>query len=129
MFLAHAMPRYECIVWAVRCLTEEGLVDRADPGIVAALRWVDDPCDRLRREANDHAETADEDAPSTTLCQAVFLSGGSLSGEDLPPVRPPTDTCAKLAAAAVLDAAYAGSDPVPVLERCLAIGEDMLAGK
>ena len=87
MFLAHAMPRYECIVWATRSLVEAGGIDRTDPGFVAALRWIDNPSDKLRRTAGDHAETADEDAPSTVLCQAVYLSGGSLAPEDLPAVQ------------------------------------------
>lgn len=128
MFLAHAMPRYECIVWAARSLVEAGGIDRTDPGFVAALRWIDNPSDKLRRTAGDHAETADEDAPSTVLCRAVYLSGGSLAPEDLPAVQPPPDACAKLAAAAVLQAAYAADDPAPAIARSLALGEEILAG-
>lgn len=127
MFLAHAMPRYECIVWAARSLAEAG-TDGSDTGLVAVLRWIDNPSDKLRRTAGDHAETADEDAPSTVLCQAVYVSGGSLAPEDLPAVQPPPDACAKLAAAAVLQAAYADEDPAPAIARSIAIGEEILAG-
>ena len=129
MFLAHAMPRYECIVWAARSLVEAGAIDRTDPGIVAALRWIDNPCDKLRRIAGDHAETADEDAASTVLCQAIYVSGGSLAPEDLPAVQPPPEACAKLAAAAVLQVAYSKEDPAPAIARSIAIGEEILAGR
>jgi hypothetical protein len=126
MFLAHALPRYECVVWAVRSLLETGAVERTDPGMVAALRWIDDPCEALRRAAEAHAETADEDAPSTALCQAVFLSGGSLAPEDLAAIQPPPDLCAKLAAAAILRAAFAGPEPRAMIDRCLALGDEIL---
>lgn len=128
MFLAHAMPRYECVVWALRSLLELGAVDRADAPIIAALRWADNPSDGLRRATFTSAETIDDESPAAILCQAIFLSGGSISEEDLPPVQPPPDACAKLAAAAVLAAAFALDDPATALARCHRLGEAILAG-
>lgn len=126
-FMAHAMPRYECVMWAVRALIDLG-VDRADPALVAALRWIDNPSDALRRAAAAAGEVADDDSPQALLCQAIFLSGGSISGEDLPPIQPPPDVCAKLASAAVLVRAYALDDPQAALARALATGDSILRG-
>lgn len=128
MLLAHAMPRYECVVWALRSLLELKAADRADPPIVAALRWADNPSDQLRRETFAVAEKIDDETPAALLCQAIFLSGGSISEEDLPPVQPPPDACAKLAAAAVLTAAFALDDPDGAIARCHNLGETILAG-
>lgn len=126
-YIAHAMPRYECIIWAVRAMIEIG-VDRSDPAIVAALRWIDSPNDKLRRAAADLGESLDDDSPQATLCQAIFLSGGSISEEDLPAIQPPPDVCAKLAAAAVLMAAFSGKNPNEKIATSLQIGETVLAG-
>lgn len=128
MFLAHAMPRYECVVWALRSLLELEAADRGDPAIIAALRWADNPSDTLRRATFAITENIDDEAPAAMLCQAIFLSGGSISEEDLPPVQPKPDTCAKLAAAAVLAAAFAQDDPTQALARSHSLGEAILSG-
>ncbi len=127
-FIAHAMPRYECVVWAMRALLDIGAVDRADPCVVAALRWIDNPSDALRRAAGELADGPDDEAPGALLCQAIFLAGGSLSGEDLPAVQPPPDVCAKLASAAVLAGAYATQDPAAALATSLTLGDTIIAG-
>lgn len=126
-FMAHAMPRYECVMWAVRTLIDMGL-DRGDAAIVAALRWIDNPSDSLRRAAADVGEHLDDESPQALLCQAIFLSGGSISEEDLPPVQPPPDVCAKLASAAVLVRAFAMEDPAAALDAALAAGDRVLRG-
>lgn len=127
-FIAHAMPRYECVVWALRSLLDIGAVQRTDPAIVAALRWIDNPSDTLRRAAGDLADGPDDESCGAMLCQAIFLAGGSLSGEDLPPVQPPPDVCAKLAGAAVLAGAFSTADPSAALATSLALGETVIAG-
>ncbi|MCX7284965.1 MAG: hypothetical protein NTX28_13120 [Novosphingobium sp.] len=126
-YIAHAMPRYECVVWAVRALIDIGIA-RSDPAMVAALRWIDSPNDKLRRAAHDLGAGLDDETPQALLCEAIFLSGGSISEEDLPAIQPPPDVCAKLAAAAVLTAAFAGKDPQADIARSLQIGETVLAG-
>lgn len=127
-FIAHAMPRYECVVWATRALIGMGM-DRSDPAMVAALRWIDNPSDTLRRAAANAGESVDDDEkPEALLCQAIFLSGGSISEEDLPAIQPPPDVCAKLSAAAVLCAAFALEDPAAAVGASLALGEAVIAG-
>lgn len=126
-YIAHAMPRYECITWAVRTMIEIG-IDRSDPAIVAALRWIDNPSDKLRRAAAELGESLDDETPQAMLCKAIFLSGGSISEEDLPAIQPPSDICAKLAAAAVLTAAFKAKDPPAKIATSLQIAETILAG-
>ena len=128
MFLGHALPRYECVVWALRSLIDAGLVDRGDPLVVAVLRWIDSPDDDLRRAAGDLADAERRNSPARYLAQAVFFSGGSIAPRDLAPVQPPPDLCAKLAAGAILSAAYAAGDPAPALRTALSLGEQLVTG-
>lgn len=128
-FIAHALPRYDCIVWAVRAGLAIGAFDRADPAIIAVLQWLDDPSDALRRAAAEAGEAVPEQSPVTLLCQAVFMSGGSIVPEDLAPVQPPADTCAKLASAAVLLGAYACADPKAALRQVIELGEAAACGQ
>lgn len=122
-FMAHALPRYECVVWAVRSLIEGGVLERTDPFATAALRWVDDPCDRLRRAAGEAAEQSGRAKAGELLCQAVFYSGGSIAPEDLAAVPAPPHMCALMASGAVLTGAYDQPAPATVLDRAFQIGE------
>jgi hypothetical protein len=122
-FLAHALPRYECVMWATRTLIEGQVLDRGDPLTSAALRWIDDPSDRLRRAAGDAAERSGRSGAGELLCQAVFYSGGSIAPEDLAAVNVPPQTCARMAAGAVLTGAYEQARPSAVLDRAFDIGE------
>ena len=127
-FVAHALPRYECVVWATRSLIELGAVDRHDPLMLAVLRWIDDPRDRQRRAAADLADATRKDSPALLLARAVHLSGGSLAPEDLPPIQPAPDVCAKMAGAAVLSGAYLQADPQAALMRALELGNSIASG-
>jgi hypothetical protein len=122
-FLAHALPRYECVIWATRSLIEGQVLDRSDPFVTAALRWIDDPSDRLRRAAGELADISGRARAGELLCQAVFYSGGSIAPDDLAAVNAPAQTCALMAAAAVLSGAYDQKMPAAVLERAFDIGD------
>lgn len=126
-FVAHALPRYECIAWAAQAALATGIVDRTDPAVIAVLQWLDDPGDALRRAVAEAAE-AGEQGPVALLCQAVFLSGGSIAPEDLAPVHAPADVCAKLAAAALLVGAYSSADPQTALRQIVELGEAAVTG-
>lgn len=128
-FLAHALPRYECTVWAVQSLIAMGAVDRRDPLVVAAMRWADQPTDELRRAAATLAEQTRGNSPARLLAETVMLSGGSLAPIDTPAVLPLPDTCAKLASGAILTGAFTLSDPKAALRRALAMGEAIAAGQ
>ncbi len=126
-FIAHALPRYECIAWATRAALATGMVNRTDPAVIAVLQWLDDPCDELRRTVAESPE-ASEQEPLALLCQAVFLSGGSIASADLAPVHAPADVCAKLAAAALMVGAQDCTDPQATLRQIVELGEAAVTG-
>lgn len=128
MFLAHALPRYECVVWGARALIETDAVNRRDPLMTAILRWIDSPDDKVRRAIEGLVELDPSSTPATYLGKAVWLSGGSLSDPELPPVLPPPHVCAKMVGVAVINGAFAAKDPAGTLRRMLGIGEEMAAG-
>jgi hypothetical protein len=129
-FLAHALPRYECVLWATRTLIETGVLNRGDPFATAALRWIDDPSDRQRRAAGAVADESGRARAGEMLCQAVFYSGGSIAPPDLPAIQPPSHVCARMASGAVLTGAYADVAPSSaVFERAFAIGEALACGE
>jgi len=128
-FLAHSMSRYDCIAWAARAAIATGTIDRADPLLVTVLQWIDEPEDNLRRAAGAAAEAMTNDTPARLLCLAVWFSGGSLTPEDLAPVQPPADVCARMAAASLLVGAYTQRDPDETLRAMLELGEDMVTAQ
>lgn len=126
-FIAHALPRYECVAWAARALVEGGVLDRADPFVTATLRWIDAPEDALRRAAGQLADESGRSNAGEMLCRAVFYSGGSIAPDDLPPVQPPPHVCARMAAGAVLTGAYTLPDARAALDAAFVIGDAMAA--
>lgn len=125
-FIAHALPRYECVVWATRTILESGVCDRTSEPMRAILRWIDDPREERRRDVQRIAETVRSNRPEYLLGMAVFFSGGSISTPDLPAVLPPPDSTAKMAGTAILNAADKG-DRAAVLRRAIDLGEAIAA--
>lgn len=121
-FVGQALPRYEGIVWAVQTLLAGGGLDRSNPLVTAILRWMDNPSDERRREVYALSEQAKNDDPARMLGIAVFLSGGSISEPDLPPVLAPDGASGKLASAAVIVAAYKGEQPNSLLNQAIEVG-------
>lgn len=121
--IGHALPRFEAVSWAAAVLDRESRRRELSPGnrqaLDSALRWVGEPDDAHRRAAYAAAEQASDDSPERLLGFAVFLSGGSLSEPDLPPVLPPAATCCQLAVSAVRLAAYRNGDPEQLYEWAL----------
>lgn len=126
-FIAHALPRYEGIVWAVQTLLTQSAIDRSSPLVVAILRWVDNPDDERRRAVYALTETAHKNDPAKMIGMGVFMSGGSISEPDLAPVLAPHGVSAKFAAAAVLAAAYATKKPDDILSHAVDVGRQAAA--
>lgn len=126
-FIAHALPRYEGIVWAVQTLLVKSAIDRSSPLVVAILRWVDNPDDERRRAVYALTETAHKNDPAKMIGMGVFMSGGSISEPDLAPVLAPHGVSAKFAAAAVLGAAYATQQPDDILSHAAEVGRQTAA--
>jgi hypothetical protein len=124
-FVGHALPRYESVVWAAQSLLASGTVDRNNPLVVAVLRWIDDPCEDLRRNVQQLALAESVVTSAYMLANAVFMSGGSISIPDGPPVLAPPDSCAKFAVGAVLDAASSSDNPARILRLAAELGDTM----
>jgi hypothetical protein len=124
-FVSHALPRYESVVWAAQTLLASGTVDRHNPLVVAVLRWIDDPCEDLRRNVQTLTAAEQIITPAYMLANSVFMSGGSISTPDATPVLAPPNACAKFATGAVLDAAAASGNSAQLLRQAAELGHAM----
>lgn len=124
-FVGHALPRYEGIIWALQALLQANALDRSAPLTNAILRWADGPNEELRRDIQILADAELDYTPARLLGMAVFASGGSVSEPDLPVVLAPANTSARLAAGAVMTAAYATADPQALLLQAAQTGAAM----
>jgi len=130
-YIAHALPRFEAVAWAASLLDERSrstpLDARERQALDHAIRWVEEPTDEYRRATFEAGEGTSEDSPERLLASAVFMSGGSISEVDLPPVQPSQQICGQLAAAAVMIAAYRSSDPAAALAAACDLGDKVAA--
>lgn len=126
-YIGHALPRLEAIWWAAHLLESEARKRALPPldrqALDHALRWLGDPDDDRRRAASEAADAAAGPSPERLLALAVFLSGGSISLPDLPPVLPGPAAACRLAGSAVMRAAYRTDTPEQMLEQALALAE------
>jgi hypothetical protein len=122
-FLGLSLPRYEAIAWAARALGSHSTSEPADAEAVRAIHhWLHEPSDPKRRVAGSAAEAIREATPAKLCATAVWLSGGSLTPVDAPPIAAPRHATGLLAAAAVLAAAFATTDPTGNLANALDLG-------
>ena len=127
LYLGHALPRSEAVAWAAHLL--KGWPRPAASGVPeqqaldSAIRWLEEPNEDYRRAAQEAADRAADDSAEALLARAVFMSGGSISEPDLPPVQPPQQICGRLAASAVLIAAYRTPTPKDALTAACDAGE------
>jgi hypothetical protein len=126
-FLGMALPRHETVAWSarmVRDITEGREQPRADAAALkAALLWVQDPSEPRRRAAFDAAQLADHACAERLAAMAVFMSGGSLAPENVPPVPVPNDVAGRIGAGAILVAAAKSSDRLGAVNRALDEGD------
>jgi hypothetical protein len=97
--------------------------------MIAVRKWFDDPDDAGRRAAWDAAQAEDDDSPERALASAVFFSGGSIAPEDQAAVQPAPEISGRLAAVAVIGAAYRTSDPKAQMREAVAAAEVMAKGE
>ena len=133
-FLAHAMPKREAVWWA--CLAARTVTLRDDAGddqksaLKAAEAWVFEPTETNRRKAETLAEKTNFKHPSSWAAIAAFWSGASITGEDEPPVPPPSHLYAHAVTGAImLAAALDNPDHIkPKLDAFLKQGIDIANG-
>jgi hypothetical protein len=112
-FLAHALPRRECVWWAWVCARKTA-GDAPPPPIKNALdateRWIVQPIEDHRRAALVFGEAADFGTPAGCAALAAFMSGGSLAPPEAPVVPPGEFMTAKAASGSVTLAAVIDPD-------------------
>ncbi len=104
-FLARALPKREAVWWAALCAREApdvAVEKRFLAAIEAAENWVRKPTEENRRLAEKAAETVKESHPARWSALGAFWSGGSLTPEGAPEVKPAEDLTAKAVAAAIM---------------------------
>jgi hypothetical protein len=112
-FLAHALPRRECVWWAWVC-ARKAAGDAPPPPIKNALdateRWIVQPSEDHRHAALTFGELADFGTPAGCAALAAFMSGGSLAPPNAPVVPPGEFMTAKASSGSVILAAVANPD-------------------
>jgi hypothetical protein len=93
VYAACMLPRREAVWWGCQCVRalNGGIADEA---LLAAEAWVREPDEAVRRAALQIATIGNANHPTTWLARAAGVSGGSLTAEGAPPVRPPPDSTA-----------------------------------
>lgn len=103
-FTAYRLSKREAVWWGCLCAWE-ACRPKPTPAVSAALHactvWVREPSEENRYTA-EAARDAALGTPAGHLALAVFLSGGSISRPELPPVAPNPGLTARLVAEAVL---------------------------
>lgn len=127
-FIAHALARYDCVVWATQTVLDSGQSDRTSDLVRAIMRWIDDPQEAHRRTVQTATGPVTNTRPEYLLGMAVFFSGGSISAPQLPAVLPPPNSTAKMAAAAIFNAADKG-DRRAIMRSAVERGEAIAAAR
>lgn len=132
LFVGHALPRYEGIVWAAQALREFAEKNPPDDSrrsmMTSIMRWIDNPADdQLRRELWDVASVASDDTPETFLASAIYFSGGSISPPDQQAILPAPEASARFATGSVLAGAFATDEPDHLLRRAAELGAAIAA--
>lgn len=114
--IACALPRREAVWWATQCVqallpTDAPPAERA--ALEAANRWVSQPSEENRRNAEAAAQAVHYATPAGQAAIAAFWSGGSMAPPKLATVPPPEPLLPKACANAVLLAVTLG-DPLKI---------------
>lgn len=123
-FLVHALPRREAVHWAADRVIEASLSapppTREQQATREAIRdWLEGPDDRTRRLVHERAQALPRDLPERSLAGAIFYSGGSIAPAGAAPILPVPGLANRLAATAVIQAAYLGEDAKAFVARAL----------
>lgn len=127
--IAGVIPVRESIWWAWVSARHATQADGGIPAtaavhtaLAAVEQWVVRPDDDARRQAWKAGEAAGFDTPIGMVASAVFLSGTTVAGPELPPVPPPPGGAMPLVAGAITLAAVLNSKPevIPVTQKAFA---------
>jgi hypothetical protein len=125
-FLASALPRFRAVQWLRQTIAL--LAMDADASTLAVVdEWLREPTDALRRQAFDVALPLFPDDPAKICATALLLSGGSLAPAGAPSLPPPKTGTGQIAAAGILQCAFASADPAMALGQALDLGDAIAA--
>jgi uncharacterized protein DUF6931 len=107
-FLAHALPKRECVWWAWVCARRSS-GEKPAPKIQSALdateKWIAQPNEENRRAAKGASDAAGIASAAGCAGLAAFFSGGSLAPPEAPSIPPGDYLTAKAVSGAVIIAA------------------------
>jgi uncharacterized protein DUF6931 len=109
-FLAHALPRRECVWWAWVCARKAAGAEPPQPiknALDATERWIVQPTEEHRRAALTFGELADFGTPAGCAALAAFMTGGSLGPPEAPAIPPGEFMTAKAVSGSVTLSAVA----------------------
>jgi hypothetical protein len=112
-FLAHALPRRECVWWAWVCARKtagDAPPQKIKNALDATERWIVQPTEEHRRAALLFGEAANFGTPAGCAALAAFMTGGSLAPPEAPMVPPGEFMTAKAASGGVTLAAVVDPD-------------------
>lgn len=133
-FLARLLTKEEAIWWGCLCAWDAARPNASPPvqaALQTALRWLQEPSEEHRREAEQAAKRAGIATPAGAAAQAVVFAQGSLSLPGLPEVPAPEDLTSQTIAGAVRVCAAqlgAAGENLPY-RRMLRYGLEVAAGK
>ena len=106
--LAHALPKREAVWWACMAVRKAAAPLPGSPAsevLVATENWVRRPTEENRRAAQQIAERAGTDTPSSWAAMAAFWSGDNMAPTGAPTVTPDDALTGRAVAGAVTAAA------------------------
>src|SRR5262249_20936552 len=115
-FLAHALPRRECVWWAWVCARKtagDAPPQKIKNALDATERWIVQPTEEHRRAALVFGEAADFGTPAGCAALAAFMSGGSLGPPEAPVIPPGEFMTAKAVSGSVSLSAVAKEPGLP----------------
>lgn len=99
IFTAYVLTERDLAWWGCLCAWKEARpepLEKEAEAFRACLRWIQKPGEETRRAAAEAAAVAGLDTPAGAVAQAVFFSGGSISGPGLPEVKPAPEVMSNL---------------------------------
>ncbi len=123
--LGVALPRVDGIAWAASVLDTllpEAQTSRGAPIRALVGAWIEEPDHEKRKQAWEMAEAQEETTPEQLLAMALFLSGGSISMDGLPPVLPPEGASGRIVGGAIVLMAHRSKDPAKGLQAAIERG-------
>ena len=137
-YVAHALPPRETVWWGCLCIwgvlrerPKNEATDVAKRALAATVRWVLDPSEANRREAEAEGRAATLRNPPGCLAMAAFWSGGSVAPPGLAEVQPEPFLCSRVVAQGVNSATkkLGRKQSEPLIRRFILLGMDVASGK